>query len=206
MNDPNSGLQQAPSDVLSKIKKKAQQLADMHGSLADFNQRWQNGLRYGTLFFSVTMLALTFAPDDFIIRTTPFDADSFKWLKAGVATLNFFAGLVLSLWRPSDQEARHREAIKHYTQALYEIREIEERGNCRPEDVCAIKDKYLDDTTIPRIPSRDFLKLKQRYLIKVQVSQFLERHPYVWVPWLRFRLRLREFISGEMPHDSEKGS
>lgn len=189
------------NELLKKIKEKAQMQADMHGQLADYYRWWQIVLYFGTLLTSSFMLSLTLVSDEFIVRTTPLTADSFKWLQTIIAVGNFFAGLVLSIWRPSDHEAKHREAIRHYTRVLYEIRRLEERGNITEEEVKTIQSQYLNDSNVPPIPDRHFLRLKKRYLVKVAISRFLEDHPHAWIMWVKIRLWFRELKSGALPAD-----
>ncbi|OIQ10577.1 hypothetical protein [Neomoorella thermoacetica] len=202
-NDYTMLTSSRPNKLLKKIKKKAQMQADMHGQLADYNLKWQNFLLYGTLFTSVLMLSLTFVSDEFIVRTTPLTADYFMWLRALIAVGNFFAGLVLTIWRPSDHEAKHREAIRHYTRVLYEIRHLEERDDISEEDVKVIQSLYLNDSSVPPIPDKYFLKLKKRYLVKVAISKYLEEHPYAWIWWVKVRLWFQELWSGSLHADVE---
>lgn len=192
-------ISRQPSTVLGKIKKKSQMLADMHGQLADYYSRLQGFIYFGSLLTSCLILSLTFISDDFMAGTLHLMPDSFKWLKAIIAVLNFFAGLFLAIAKPSSLEAQNREAINHYTKALYAIRDLEERGNITDQDVKDIQEQYLDDSGLPRIPGTKFLKLKQRYLVKVEISRFLETNPHAWVWYLKARLWLRELSSGVIP-------
>lgn len=203
-NDHTMSSPPQPNELLEKIKKKAQMQADMHGQLADDNRWWHDVLLYGTLLTSSFILSLTFVSDEFIVRTTPLTSDGFKWLQAVIAVGNFFAGMLLSIWRPSDHEAKHREAVRHYARVLYEIRHLEERGDITREEVEAVKNVYLDDRSVPPIPDKVFLKLKKRYLVKVAISKFLEEHPHAWIWWVKVRLWFREFWSGALPPDSER--
>lgn len=202
-NDHTMSSSLQPNELLEKIKKKAQMQADMHGQLADYNRRWHNVLLYGTLLTSSFILSLTFVSDEFIVRTTPLTSDGFKWLQAIIAVGNFFAGLLLSIWRPSDHEAKHREAVRHYARVLYEIRRLEGRGDITEEDVKAIQNQYLNDSSVPPIPDKYFLKLKKRYLVKVDISKFLEEHPHSWIWWVKVRLWFRELRSRALPDNLE---
>jgi hypothetical protein len=142
--------------------------------------------------------------NEFIVRTTPLTSDGFKWLQAIIALGNFFAGLLLSIWRPSDHEAKHREAVRHYARVLYEIRRLEERGNTTGEELKTVQSLYLHDRRVPPIPDKVFLKLKKRYLVKVAISKFLEEHPHAWIWWVKVRLWFRELRSGTLPADLER--
>jgi len=203
-NDHTMSSPPQPNELLEKIKNKAQMQADMHGQLVDYNRRWHNVLLYGTLLTSSFILSLTFVSDEFIVRTTPLTLDGFKWLQVVIAVGNFFAGLLLSIWRPSDYEAKHIEAVRHYTRVLYEIRRLEKRGDITGEELKAVQNLYLHDRSIPPIPDKVFLKLKKRYLVKVAISKYLEEHPHAWIWWVKVRLWFREFRCGALPADLER--
>lgn len=203
-NDKTMSFPLQQNELLEKIKKKAQMQADIHGQLADYNRWWHNFLLYGTLLTSTFMLSLTFVSEEFIVRTTPLTSDGFKWLQAIIAVGNFFAGLLLSIWRPSDYEAKHRDAVRHYTHVLYEIRSIEERGDITEKELKEIQNLYLHNITIPPIPDKVFLKLKKRYLVKVTISKYLEEHPHAWIWWVKVRLWLRELWARDLPGNLEQ--
>ncbi|NPV81328.1 MAG: hypothetical protein HPY52_13820 [Firmicutes bacterium] len=189
-------------EILAKIKKKAEMQADMHGQLADHYLHKQNTVYYGSLFTSCLLLSLTFVSDDFIARTLHLAPDWFKWLKALIAVVNFFAGLILAISKPSSHAARHMEAVNHYTRVLYAIRNLDSRDTVSEQDLKAIEDQYLDTGDLPRIPGPQFLKLKKRYLVKIAISRFLEDHPHTWIWLLKFKLWWRELTSGAMPDDT----
>lgn len=182
----------SPTSLLAQIKRKSQFLADVHGQLADQNRRWQNVINYSTLLASVTLLALTFVSHDFMTRTTGISSDGFIWLNAIMATVSFFAGICLSIWRPLEHEAQHQVGVRHYSGVLYAIRQLEERGNVTSDDVKEINRQYLDDRHVPPIPDRCFLKLKQRYLIKRRLSEYLDSHPSAWITLIRLQWWLEE--------------
>jgi hypothetical protein len=186
---PLDGSEELRKENVKSLKRKANMQASIHATLADRYALRYVLLRYGTLLFSSLLLALTFVSEDFVTRTLPLSVDGFRWLRAGVSVLNFYAGLVLLYSKPAEKEAQHRKAVNHYSQTVYDLRSLEERGELSDESALQeIRTRYLDVSGLPHISERLFLRMKRRHYVKVNLSQYLERHPHAWIWWVRMKL------------------
>ena len=184
---------------LNRVKRKSAMLADVHGQLASKIDRLDAGLRYSTLLITVALLATTFATGQFVSSTLGVAPSSVIWVRGVTATCNFFMALVVVLWRPTERAQAHRRAVDHYTRVLYRVRDMLAQGALTTEQVTGLETEYLDDQSLPRIPESVFLVCKRRYQIKRVLSEFVEDHPFAWLPWVRLQLFVQALKLGPLP-------
>jgi hypothetical protein len=142
-----------------------------------------------SLIISVVLLSLVLVADDFVERTTGIKPDLFKWFRAIAAALNFSLVVIGLSWRPAARAALHDQAVRHYSRAKHEIRQLEADNNTTEQAVVHIRERYLDDRDLPRLAERRFLKLKQWHLQKVAISRELDANPLESLRSIRNRLR-----------------
>ena len=124
---------------------------------------------------SAVLLAFVFA-SDFVQRTTEVSADAYQWLIGLIAIVFFCVTLVSLAWQPAGRSARHDQAVRHYTNAKYEVGRLLDTASdsLDVESVKRLEDLYLDDRNLPRIPESKFLKLKRWHKLKVAVSKEMD--------------------------------
>lgn len=102
----------------------------------------------------------------------------------GILGLAIFLLSLISLicgW--SDRALKHGEGVKLFTDLITDIRDIVDRSDATADNenpnenqVAEIKKSYiLICSMLPTIPDRDFLKSKEKYLIKRKESEEMDR-------------------------------
>ncbi len=162
-----------------ELKRVASQNADMHSWEAARYGRWNQFLVSGGLVFSVFLLTLVLASEDFVHRTINLMPDLYKWVLAILASFNFSLTLILMAWQPAQKAAQHKEAVTHYARAKHRI-DLILRGEelITKEAAESFLDEYLDKSDLPQIPNALFIKLKKRHLVKVAISKQLSSNPH----------------------------
>ena len=174
---------------LIRFKRVADMLATAHSVERDRYEAWSLGLTISSLIISVILLSLVLVSEDFVERTTGVRLDLFKWVRAGAAALNFAIVVIGLSCRPAARAVLHDQAVRHYSKAKHQIRQLEaSAGSLTEQAVALIREQYLDDRDLPRIAERRFLALKQWHLRKVAISRELDKNPHgpLWLIRYRF--------------------
>lgn len=183
-------MSEHPQQELGRLKRVADMLATAHSVERDRYESWSLGLTISSLIISVILLSLVLVADDFVERTTGIKPDLFRWLRAVAAALNFTLVILGLSWRPAARAALHDQAVRHYSKAKHQIRQLEaDAENLTEQAIAVIKEQYLDDRDLPRIAERRFLKLKRWHLQKVAISRELDENPQESLRSIKSRLQ-----------------
>jgi len=177
-------------EKLDNTKRVANQNADMHSAEADRYESFSLFLNCFVLVFSAFLLSLSLASEDFIARTIYLTPDLYKWALAILAFLNFSITLILLTWRPASKAAQHREALAHFARLRHRIDIILSDGeHIKKEDVEAIINEYMNTDHLPKISDNRFNKLKQRHLVKIDISKEISKNPHRCICEIRRSLK-----------------
>ena len=164
----------------------------MHCDLRDQYRRLALFMEWFLLVASVVFCATTFVDDSLYVL---FDLKpQIAKVGLGFASIGAFAAaLTLMLADFRGKSERHREAADQWTTTLKLFRDARNAdGTWAPACSDPLSDAYWAASiqTVP-IPDRRFNNLKSRYLLKVAMSQMIERHPGAprWFVWLIIRVR-----------------
>lgn len=167
---------------LEKMKGRANLQASAHAVLRDRYSSWNFWLTIGSLVPTATLLMFPLVTDDFVVSGLHMTPIAFKLLNAAIALFAFVAVLVQMTWRPDSLAKAHRHAVGHYTSAKFEARRLLDASELNPNAVKVLEQTYLDVQGVPDIRDDEFLKLKQRFLQKLQLSSDLDKDPWIQLP------------------------
>lgn len=172
----------SPREHIEALKKSANLQASAHAWLSDYHSRWNFVLTYAALIPTAALLMFPLTTDDVVINVLRLTPNSFKLLNAAVALLAFIAVLVQMVWRPDSLAKAHRNAVDHYANAKSAAQNLLENATIDPTDARVLEEQYLNVQGLPPIPENRFLRFKQRHLQKLQLSQELDRNPWLSLP------------------------
>ena len=151
---------------------------DVHAYLRDYYSRLAIVCELILLVFSVVACAFTFAGDEFCI-SLGWDPVWFKYGLGALSIFGFTGSLILLLLNPRGHANNHKEAVRKWVNLLASFRKSTKSEKLWQQSTVEIlhKEYYqtADDTV--SIPSTKFVKLKSRYLIKVQLSKLKSEFP-----------------------------
>lgn len=194
-------------EQLEDLRRKADQQVTMHAVLRDRNKFLNSLFTTVSLVSSVFLLAIIMATPEYAERTLKIPRDYYQWFMAAVAASSFSVVVVLLAWRPDVKATLHDQAVRHYTQSASRAARLGERDEPPTEgEVRAVREAYLEDRDLPRIPEKKFLPLKQWHLQKVAASKELSKNPSQSLKALRKRLaRAYETRPREPRGDRDEG-
>jgi len=188
MNEKPTSTQKRLREI-KQLRDKANMLASMHSYLSDRYRRIHSVLSSTVLVISTLLVALTFS-DDFITSSTGLNPSTLTWIKGIVSVLSFSAVLLLSQWDLQEKAAEHRQATRFYFAILNKIRQwVDSQVEITNEMAEEIRLEYGRTESIPKIPSSDFLRLKQRHLQTVAISRELQNTPFDSIKTIQVRLQ-----------------
>lgn len=177
-------------EKLENTKRVANQSADMHSAETDRYEFWSLFLNCFVLLFSAFLLSLSLASEEFVARTIYIDSDLYKWILAILAFLNFSITLILLAWRPDQRAAQHRQALSHFSRIRHRIDVVLSDGEPVKKGLLeAILNDYMDTDHLPKISNSRFNKLKQRHLVKVDISKEISKNPHRCIYGIRRHLK-----------------
>jgi len=177
-------------EKLENTKRVANQNADMHSAETDRYEFWSLILNCFVLVFSAFLLSLSLASEDFIDRTVHICPDLYKWVLGILAFLNFSITLILLAWRPDQKAAQHRQALSHFARIRHRIDIVLSDGEqIKKEAMEAIINDYMNTDYLPKISDSRFNKLKQKHLVKVDISKEISKNPHRCIYEIRKHLK-----------------
>lgn len=177
-------------EKLENTKRVANQNADMHSAETDRYEFYSLFLNCFVLVFSAFLLSLSLASEEFIERTIFLTPDLYKWVLAILAFLNFSITLILLAWRPDSKAAQHKAALAHFARSRHRIDiALSDNEHLKKEEVETIINEYMDTEHLPKISDKRFNKLKQRHLVKVNISKEISRNPHRSICEIRKHLK-----------------
>ena len=159
-----------------KREKAANQQATQHAVLRDFYGNWSIALTVAALLLTALLVALSLASDETMRQAFGLSPIAFKLTSATIALVAFSLVLIQLVWRPDSRQFSHSAAVKHYTNAKFEFRQLLKQGEISTIDVTISEAKYLDVRDLPSIPERWFLGTKKWHQNKLAESRRLDEN------------------------------
>lgn len=174
---------------LKKIKRLSDQLCTIHSWLRDKYQTLASYLDYFTMAISCGLIALAFAPSDILPNGTI--------MLPIISLVNFVLSIFqyMNGWKEKSQA--HHRSCEVYADVKSECGRIATSGMAlTSNDMQRIRSKYDMATRVgSHISEKHFVSGKKRHLLKVEVSQYLDRYPGACLTWIRIAIFFRDNLN-----------
>lgn len=184
-------------DELSRICRVADMLCTGHAALRDRYAKFALALDLLTLGVSTWLVALAFIEPKLNLALTPFGWNSQIWVGV-LSTGVFFLTLIQIKTDWKGRSDAHKRTLHVYTEVKREASYILSAGEY-DRDVCQRVFSRYDmaaSVGVP-IPESEFLRQKQRHLMKIVLSKTLDNRPATSLMWLRMRLWARDTFKAD---------
>lgn len=170
-----------------------------HADLRDVYGRRAMALDLAILALTTWLAAISFVSPQIGVSLTPFHFDPQVWVGLlSIATL-FLAILQLKTdWK--GRSDAHKRSLETYAEVKREAGYVLAKEDMTERDfIGVIERNNMASAVAIEIPEARFIRLKQKHLIKVAVSKFLDDNPGASLLILRLRLWKRGTFTKEMP-------
>jgi hypothetical protein len=184
------------AEQLKRIRSVTDMLCTGHAILRDRYGRRALVNDIATLAFSTWVVALAFVSPEIAARLTPRHVDPTIWLGV-LSTGTFFLTLVQMKTDWKSKADTHKRTLDLYAEVKRESGYL--LASDRADDVAyrRVLDQYdMASNAGVEIPEMDFLALKRRHKIKVELSKYLDDHPSASIRLHRMRMWLRDNRAG----------
>jgi hypothetical protein len=181
-------------DEIERRFRVADQMVTMYSVLRDRYSAWATGLTLGIMGSSVILCAVTFLPDDALVRVglSPLGTK---------IVLGVFSSLILFLsiaelkvdWK--QRSSLYGDAAENVAGLKAKYRDL--RNSCEPSSPEVIHELAIQYDSVmaslPGVPDLQFVKLKAYHLNKIQLCRMIDSKPGcpLWV--LRLKLMWKGF-------------
>ncbi len=178
-------------DELARICRVSDMLCTGHAALRDRYARLAFTLDLLTLALSTWLVALAFVEPRLNVTLTPFGWDSQIWVGA-LGTGVFFLTLIQIKTDWKGRSDAHKRTLDVYAEVKREAGYLLLASEYDHDACQRVFSRYdmAASVGVP-IPEGEFLKHKQRHLVKVALSKALDGRPGASLTWLRARLWFR---------------
>jgi hypothetical protein len=174
---------------LTILRRKADMQATAHAWLHDFYGNQNSLLTLVSLISGVILVALVLVTPGFVQESTGLPQQAYSVLVAGLAIAEFSIVVALLAWRPDVKASDHNRAVQYFSRWTHTFTDaMLAPERLTAEKVTQLEQRYLEEEDLPRIPEARFLELKRWYLLKVQISQELDKNPNESIRRIRTRL------------------
>jgi hypothetical protein len=181
-----------PSEELMRVRKTADMLCTGHASLRDRFARYALGLDVLILATSTWLVALSFVDPKIGARLTPWSMQSQIWVGL-LGVITFFLTLVQIKTDLKSRADSHRRTFEMYAEVKREAGYLIAAGSFTDEDYRRVISRYdMASAAGVAIPERDFLAQKRRHKNKVELSKYLDAHPFATLALVRIQFWLRD--------------
>jgi hypothetical protein len=181
-------------DELDRIRRVSDMLCTGHAALRDRYARFALVLDLLTLGVSTWLVALSFVEPRLNVALTPFGWDSQIW----VGTLGTGVFFLTLLQIKTDWKGRsdaHKRTLELYAEVKREAGYLMSAGEYDRAACQRVFSSYdLASAVGISISEADFLRQKQRHLVKISLSKALDERPAASLLLLRMRLWLRDTL------------
>lgn len=179
---------EAMKNELTRICRVSDMLCTGHAILRDRYAHSALLLDLLILGASTWLVALAFVEPRLNIAMTPFGWDSQIWVGI-LGTAVFFLTLVQIKTDWKGRSDAHKRTLDVYAEVKREAGYLLSTNDYHRDACQRVFSRYdmAASVGVP-IPERQFLKQKQRHLMKVELSKALDHHPGAPLLWLRLRL------------------
>lgn len=188
-----SDIEAGTKSEVERIRRVADLLCTAHASMRDRFTRCAVSLNLAILLLSAWLTALAFVDPRFYQWLTPFQIDAQLWIGL-IGVLTFCLTLIqlqLDWWGRSEA---HDRSFNMYSEVKREAGYLLASSEMIPlrefQRLAARYDMASDVGT--GIPERNFLKLKRRHKLKVEVSKLLDTRPGASIALTKLKLILRD--------------
>lgn len=184
--------EEAMKDELSRIRRVSDMLCTGHAALRDRYGKLAFLLDLFTLGVSTWLVALAFVEPKVNVTLTPFGWDSQIWVGV-LGTGVFFLTLIQIKTDWKGRSDAHKRTLEAYTEVKREAGYILSAGEYDRDACQRVFSRYdmAASVGVP-IPESEFLRQKQRHLMKIALSRALDGRPATSLMGLRVRLWMRD--------------
>jgi hypothetical protein len=178
---------------LERIRRVSDQLCTAHAVMRDRFKRRAFGLDLAILLLSAWLTALAFVDPRFHQWLVPLQIDARLWIGLiGVLTFCLTLVQLQTDWRRRSEA--HGRSFSMYSEvkrkAGYLLASSE---GIVAREFQRVADRYdMASDVGTGIPERDFLKLKRRHKLKVEISKLLDARPGASIALIKLQLILRD--------------
>ena len=178
------------SKPLLRMLRVADQACTAHAILRDKYRRLYVGLDCVTLLMLTWILMMVFVQPEIAVQLSPSFVNQTIWI--GILSFLVFVLTFVQFvvdWRGCCQD--HHQAVVALSAFVKEYRAKKNSVDMILLDKAALQYRLVSDTLI-QIPENDFLRLKRKHLIKVEISRQLDTAPGTSIFLLSLRLWFRD--------------
>lgn len=187
----------AMNDELTRICRVSDMLCTAHAALRDRYAKFAFALDLLTLGVSTWLVALAFVEPKLNLTLTPFGLDSQIWVGT-LGTGVFFLTLIQIKTDWKGRSDAHKRTLDVYAEVKREAGYLLSAGEYDHDACQRVFSRYdmAASVGVP-IPESEFLRQKQRHLVKVALSKALDGRPATSLMWLRARLWCRDTFKAD---------
>jgi len=174
------------NDEIKKLEDKANMMRDMH-SYQFQRYEWISKTFSLIVIVLSAIIALLAIADPSVLFINGDYINSFRnWISI-LAFIIFLLSLCDKIYGINEKAAKHEQAVKVMTDFITKCNDLRklELESCGEEDIKLKVDSLYSQYSLinhmnpfPTISDQDFMKGKQRHLIKVDISKKLSNNPY----------------------------
>jgi hypothetical protein len=182
---------------LTRLCRVSDMLCTGHAALRDRYAKQAFALDLLTLGVSTWLVALAFVEPKLNVTLTPFGWDSQVWVGA-LGTGVFFLTLIQIKTDWKGRSDAHKRTLDVYAEVKREAGYLLSAGEYNHDSCQRVFSRYdmAASVGVP-IPESEFLRQKQRHLVKVALSKVLDDRPATSLMWLRVRLWWRDTFKAD---------
>lgn len=184
-------------DELTRICRVSDMLCTGHAILRDRYEKFALTLDLLTLGVSTWLVALAFVEPKLNVTLTPFGWDSQIWVGV-LGTGVFFLTLIQIKTDWKGRSDAHKRTLDIYAEVKREAGYLLSAGGYNHDSCQRVFSRYdmAASVGVP-IPESEFLRQKQRHLVKVTISKALDDRPATSLMWLQVRLWWRDTFKAD---------
>lgn len=176
----------SPQQQFDKRAKNIDFMMDSHSHLANYYQWWANKIRYFQALLGIVFIILLIPDKSMLIKVLPHvisgwvQGDGLYILLFWASIINFAVYIAALEWSPSNKAEEHRRAVKHYFRIKSKMRKNILLPDSEKMDFLKhLEDEYADDGDIPKLPTEEFLDLKNKYLFQQLLEERVKQNPSI---------------------------
>lgn len=179
----------SPTSLLRTLRV-ADQSCTAHAILRDKYHRMYIGLDCATLLISTWILMMVFVQPEIAVQLSPPWISQTIW----IGLLSFMVFILTFVQLIVDWKGRyqaHHQAVAALSAFVKEYRPTKNSTDMALLDKAVLQYRLITET-LTQIPENDFLRLKRKHLVKIEISRQLDAAPGTSVFLLSLKLWLRD--------------
>ena len=162
-------------EALQRAMRVADQSCTAYSALRDRFRAWSMALDLTILLISAWLVAMVFVQPAIAVELSPRGVSKDIWL--GLLSIGAFSLSLIQLqvdWK--GRAHTYQQAAAALSAFVKEYRSLSSEAESTVVEPALLRYQLLTDTLEP-IPESQFLKLKKRHKVKIEVSRHLDTHP-----------------------------